>query len=856
MSGRYSDRQKREQYQDPQYSGGPSNNYASQGYDGSPLTPGSVGSTLDKVQLGNDEENSKLLDLVDKLRECRVDQFIDLPQVVAVGDQSSGKSSVLEAITGIPFPRDSIQCTRFATQIRLKRDSSLTETTTKVSIHAFNKAKDQQRFDAFEQRLGSDFDFADVFRRATELIFSTNTGNFLSKDILSIERTGPNLPHLTIVDLPGIIHNPTKTQTAADVDAIAELSQFYMKKERTIILAIVGCDAEHARQVIVRRCKEADPSGIRTLGVLTKVDMTLTPAREDAFLDLAANQDPRNKLTLGWHALRNRAHNEMHFTTEQRDAKEREFFNGSRWSQRLDPSQLGVEALRKRLSTQLIRHIANEVFKVQAEIESMLEECRAKLKALGPGLETPEQMRHELLNLCKRSAALTQAATQGMGLNPLGEDFFPRMNDRTKRYSRNLRSRVVTQNEYFGEAMEKVGSSCIIEGSPNDNPDARSNRSNGMPRVVSKRDFIEKEVRPMLDDSPGLELSVDINPLLVYRLFQLYSSNWPELSDKHVSSVHGLCEEFLSEVMSYGWPQRLRGRVWRGFVQQAVDSRYGNAMSELERLKTDRCRYVRTYHSSFDQKYYQQKQAQQGKDEAASSPSNKYEDTLNKMMLHYDHKLPTYINNVITQVIERHLIDGMEEIFQGERVLKLSDEEIRQLMEEDYGTMTERKQIRDQHDILQKGMDICKEISRRPDIGPYDRPEPKFSSISDAPMSPVRSVPVLPRRRVATPPLEFSSTPTRPLSGSSAEMPAPQPPRRPAPQVVSPQSRSTVPDYTPGSYNAAPNSRPSNEQDEEEEMRKAIELSLAENQRQSRIMEDSASVNSQRRPSRRLFGRG
>jgi GTPase SAR1 family protein len=681
-----------------------------------PTTPSSVSSTLDKVPLGSEEENSKLLDLIDKLRECRIDQYIDLPQVVAVGDQSSGKSSVLEAITGIPFPRDSIQCTRFATQIRLKRDTSLTETTTKVSVIAYNKARDQQRLDAFEQRLGANFDFGDIFKRATELIFSNNTSNFLSKDILSIERAGPNLPHLTIVDLPGIIHNPTKTQTAADVDAIAELSEFYMKKERTIILAIVGCDAEHAKQVIVRRCKEADPSGIRTLGVLTKVDMTLTSAREDAFLDLAANQDPRNKLTLGWHALRNRAHNEMHFTTEQRDAEEKKFFAATRWSQRLESGQLGVDALRKKLSAQLIRHIANEVFKVQAEIEKMLQETSSKFKAMGPGLDTVEQMKHELLNLCKRSAALTQAATQGIGLNPLGEDFFPRMNDRTKRYSRNLRARVVTQNEFFGEAMEKVGSNFIIEGTVADTPDTRNNRSGTTPRHISKKEFIEKEVRPMLDDSPGLELSVDINPLLVYRLFQLYSSNWPELSDKHVSAVHGLCEEFLSEVMTHAWPKRLIGRVWRGFVQQAIAERYTAAMEELENLKTDRCRYVRTYNSAFDRMYYQQKQLM-GEDNQ-TSPTNKYEDTLNKMLLHYDHKLPTYINNVITQVIERHLVDGMEEIFQSDRVLKLSDVELRQLMEEDFGTTTERKQLRDQVETLQKGLEICKEISRRPDIGP------------------------------------------------------------------------------------------------------------------------------------------
>lgn len=62
-----------------------------------------------------------LLDKIDKLFACNVGNYIDLPQLVVVGDQSSGKSSVLEGLTGLPFPRESTLCTRFATQISFKR---------------------------------------------------------------------------------------------------------------------------------------------------------------------------------------------------------------------------------------------------------------------------------------------------------------------------------------------------------------------------------------------------------------------------------------------------------------------------------------------------------------------------------------------------------------------------------------------------------------------------------------------------------------------------------------------------------------------------------------------------------------
>lgn len=65
--------------------------------------------------------DSALLEKIDKLFECNVGHHIDLPQLVVVGDQSSGKSSVLQGLTKLPFPRDSGLCTRFATQIIFRR---------------------------------------------------------------------------------------------------------------------------------------------------------------------------------------------------------------------------------------------------------------------------------------------------------------------------------------------------------------------------------------------------------------------------------------------------------------------------------------------------------------------------------------------------------------------------------------------------------------------------------------------------------------------------------------------------------------------------------------------------------------
>lgn len=62
-----------------------------------------------------------MLEKIDKLFACGVGELVDLPQIVVVGDQSSGKSSVLEGLIKKPLPRDSGLCTRFATQIVFRR---------------------------------------------------------------------------------------------------------------------------------------------------------------------------------------------------------------------------------------------------------------------------------------------------------------------------------------------------------------------------------------------------------------------------------------------------------------------------------------------------------------------------------------------------------------------------------------------------------------------------------------------------------------------------------------------------------------------------------------------------------------
>ena len=78
-------------------------------------------------------ERAKYLTVIDSFRELGVNESISLPQLVAVGDQSSGKSSLLEGLTGLSFPVAGDLCTRFATQLVMRR-SGKEDAATNITI--------------------------------------------------------------------------------------------------------------------------------------------------------------------------------------------------------------------------------------------------------------------------------------------------------------------------------------------------------------------------------------------------------------------------------------------------------------------------------------------------------------------------------------------------------------------------------------------------------------------------------------------------------------------------------------------------------------------------------------------------
>ncbi len=150
-----------------------------------------------------------------------------MPQICVMGDQSSGKSSVLEALSGIPFPRGTGLVTRCPIRMVMKRARAGEKWSSLVST-----SLNPQQFPVRDVA-----ELNSVMERLTnELCAGSN--NFSTESII-VELTSPDAFDLTVVDLPGIIRTVTAGQNVASIEQVNRLIKSFLSDKRTIILAVI-----------------------------------------------------------------------------------------------------------------------------------------------------------------------------------------------------------------------------------------------------------------------------------------------------------------------------------------------------------------------------------------------------------------------------------------------------------------------------------------------------------------------------------------------------------------------------------------------------------------------------------------
>jgi interferon-induced GTP-binding protein Mx1 len=223
------------------------------------------------------------LDLADALRQDGIQSHITIPQIAVMGDQSSGKSSVLQAISGIEFPRGSGLVTRCATQVTMSRGAEW-EAELRVGgpeagdgpVHKVAK-NEQHKVKGFIEQL------------TTELCGEASAGGFCKDKWIEVKLVAPDMPDLTIIDLPGIVKTNTNGQTKEVIEQVDQLLKHYLEQPRTIILAVIKAPDDIATSDIVERATVVDPDGERTVGVLTMPDL-VNPGAEDTVLGVLSNK--------------------------------------------------------------------------------------------------------------------------------------------------------------------------------------------------------------------------------------------------------------------------------------------------------------------------------------------------------------------------------------------------------------------------------------------------------------------------------------------------------------------------------------------------------------------------------------
>jgi GTPase SAR1 family protein len=554
-----------------------------------------INSSLEDLQT---EEQRRILDTVAKIRKCGLDSILSLPQLVVCGDQSAGKSSVLEALTEIPFPRNDNLCTRFATEIILRHGQS-SSITIKVIPDSSRPHSEQEAINAFQESITNFEDLPRIMSLATAAmgISSNDTSDLraqaFSLDVLTIEVEGPSQPQLTLVDIPGLIQSSTKGVSDRDVELVAEITTKYISQPRTICLAVVSATNDAANQPILREVRRVDSKGDRTLGIITKPDrLPAGSGSESKFLELARNEDVFFKL--GWHVLKNRGFEEGISSLMERNASEATYFRTSNFKS-LPKENVGIDTLRSRLSLLLFEHVKEELPQLRQDLETALLNARLQLGLLGDRRSAATECKAYLIQLSMAYHETCKAAVKGHYEDAyFHKDADQRFSIESPATVARLRAVVQYMNTEFCKNFRRNGHKFQIDMSDtsiNRNKTFYDFLKNG-PKSTNKPIHLGKAraiqwIREIMIKNRGQELQGNFNPLIIGELFREQSSHWERLATDHVEDVARVCERFLDHLLKEKCPKDVKARVWSSRIVDALKVRRKAAFRELELIMED-----------------------------------------------------------------------------------------------------------------------------------------------------------------------------------------------------------------------------------------------------------------------------
>lgn len=316
-----------------------------------------------------EEKVRPCIDLIDSLRALGVEQDLALPAIAVIGDQSSGKSSVLEALSGVALPRGSGIVTRCPLVLKLRKLEPGEEWRGKVT------------YDDIEVELSDPSQVEEAINKGQNFIAGVGLG--ISDKLISLDVSSPNVPDLTLIDLPGITRVAVGNQPADIGRQIKRLIKTYIQKQETINLVVVPSNVDIATTEALSMAQEVDPEGDRTIGILTKPDL-VDRGTEDKVVDVVRNLVYH--LKKGYMVVKCRGQQDIQDQLSLSEALEKEqafFKEHPHFSVLLEDGKATVPRLAERLTTELIAHICKSLPLLENQIKKCYQAASEELQKYG-----------------------------------------------------------------------------------------------------------------------------------------------------------------------------------------------------------------------------------------------------------------------------------------------------------------------------------------------------------------------------------------------------------------------------------------------------------------------------------------
>uniref|UniRef100_A0A2K5QG33 MX dynamin like GTPase 1 n=1 Tax=Cebus imitator TaxID=2715852 RepID=A0A2K5QG33_CEBIM len=339
-----------------------------------------------------EEKVRPCIDLIDSLRALGVEQDLALPAIAVIGDQSSGKSSVLEALSGVALPRGNGIVTRCPLVLKLKKLVNEEEWKGKVS------------YQDFETEISDASEVEKEVNKAQNAIAGEGMG--ISHELITLEISSRDVPDLTLIDLPGITRVAVGNQPADIGFKIKSLIKKYIQRQETISLVVVPSNVDIATTEALSMAQEVDPEGDRTIGILTKPDL-VDKGTEDKVVEVVRNLVFH--LKKGYMIVKCRGQQEIQDQLSLSEALEREkvFFEGHPYFRDLlEEGKATVPCLAEKLTSELITHICKSMPRLENQIKESHQKITEELQKYG--VDIPEDENEKMFFLIDKINAFNQ----------------------------------------------------------------------------------------------------------------------------------------------------------------------------------------------------------------------------------------------------------------------------------------------------------------------------------------------------------------------------------------------------------------------------------------------------------------